>query len=321
MKVKEFIKADIKPYAVFEIFGEDRHLCLLALEKIKNTFAGNLPDINVLHKSFAGVQMKDLLDELKVCPLGDLFRVVVLEDLKTKKGSKQDMQAIENYAESQEYSSILVLFNAGETSLKINGAFEVDCAKLDKNDLTSMIIKRVENAGGKISNLSASKLCDYCSCDLARINGELDKLISFCGKNEIKDGDIEEMVAKTIDYQIFELTDKIARGDKNGATEVLFSLIKTEKSLYTILGILYNTYRRALFVSINKDKTDGELASAFGVKEYAVKMLRVQARAFTPRKLKIIVDNLASLDAKIKQGKIKDEIGLEIVFFEILNMI
>ena len=45
---------------------------------------------------------------------------------------------------------------------------------------------------------------------------------------------------------------------------------------FIILSPLFNNYRRALFVSINKDKTSAELATMLGVKEFAIRMLKNQ---------------------------------------------
>ena len=322
MKFKEFNLNIISPKPVFVIFGEDRFLCHKALEKLKQTFAPNLPDVNISTISSENLDFNALENELKVYPLGDPFRVVILEDLKPKKNGKLDLTFFEHYASGQGFASVLVIYNIGDSVLpKINGAIVVDCSHLDIADLLPIIIEYTNKSGANISKTVATKLCEFCGQDLTNIYSELDKLCAYaCGK-EITQDMIEELVIKTTDYQIFEITTKIANKDKNGAMEIASNLIKTEKSLYSIIGMLYNTYRRALFVSINKEKTDAELASLFNVKEYAVKMLRNQTKIFGARKLKQIVDNLAQLDAGIKQGKIKDEIGLEVAIFEILNMI
>ena len=57
-----------------------------------------------------------------------------------------------------------------------------------------------------------------------------------------------------------------------------------------------------------------------GVKEYAVKMQRAQARVFSPKQLKTIVDLIADLDKNIKQGKIKEGVGLTAVLSSILKI-
>ncbi len=87
-----------------------------------------------------------------------------------------------------------------------------------------------------------------------------------------------------------------------------------------LIAPLYLAYRRALFVSINKDKTPSELASLLGVKEYAIKMLKNQVVAFSPKKLKAIVDMLALYDKKIKTGEMKEAVAIKTIASNILNI-
>ena len=49
-------------------------------------------------------------------------------------------------------------------------------------------------------------------------------------------------------------------------------------------------------------------------------MQRAQARAFSPKQLKTIVDLIADLDKNIKQGKIKEGVGLTAVLSSILKI-
>jgi len=57
-----------------------------------------------------------------------------------------------------------------------------------------------------------------------------------------------------------------------------------------------------------------------GVKEYAIKMCRNQARVFTPKKLKKIVDMLAEADKNIKMGKIKEDTAVKTIIISIMKL-
>ena len=94
----------------------------------------------------------------------------------------------------------------------------------------------------------------------------------------------------------------------------------TGKSGFSILTPLYNNYRRVLFTAINSGMRDADIASMLGVKEYAIKMCRNQARVFTPKKLKKIVDMLANADRNIKNGTIKEEITVKTIIIAIMKL-
>ncbi|MBQ7467057.1 MAG: hypothetical protein IJS74_03175 [Clostridia bacterium] len=119
---------------------------------------------------------------------------------------------------------------------------------------------------------------------------------------------------------MFELAEFIAKGDRQKALDLVYTLSVSGKGGFSLLGPLYNNYRRALYVAINKDKTDSEIASLLGVKEYAVKMVKNQARVFSPKKLKDIVDMLYNFDRDIKQGRIKEEIAIKTAVLNILKI-
>ena len=72
--------------------------------------------------------------------------------------------------------------------------------------------------------------------------------------------------------------------------------------------MLFNHFRRLLFVSLNP--SSDTLASDLKVKEYAVKMAVKQAKAFTPRRLKAVFDNLNALDCDVKAGRMIDKTAL-----------
>ena len=67
------------------------------------------------------------------------------------------------------------------------------------------------------------------------------------------------------------------------------------------------------------DKSDKELADLFGVKEYAVKKTREQAKMFKKKSLKFAVDFLSDSDYKVKSGVADADENMWLSFFEIVN--
>ena len=49
-------------------------------------------------------------------------------------------------------------------------------------------------------------------------------------------------------------------------------------------------------------------------------MLKNQIKVFSPKKLKQIVDMLASVDANIKQGKLKEDVAVKTAVLEIFKI-
>ena len=156
---------------------------------------------------------------------------------------------------------------------------------------------------------------------MARITNELEKLAAFVADTKLLTVDVvQDFVTQDKDYQVYELAEFIAKGNSEKALELVESFSLKPGSAFTILSPLFNNYRRALFVSINKDKTPAELANLLGVKEFAIKMLKNQINCFNPKQLKQIVDMIADYDRKIKVGEMKENTAIKTIVFNILNV-
>ena len=80
---------------------------------------------------------------------------------------------------------------------------------------------------------------------------------------------------------------------------------------------LYYYFRRLLYASLST-ASNAEIADAIGVKEYAVTIAKKQSKAFSPKRLLNIVDELSALDANFKTGKIEQSSAVMNGVFEIL---
>ena len=156
---------------------------------------------------------------------------------------------------------------------------------------------------------------------MSRITNELEKLIAYVSDTKVLTADIvQDFVVQDKEYQIFELAEFICKGDSKKAIDLVDSFMIKPGSAFTVLSPLFNNYRRALFVSINKDKTQTELASLLGVKEFAIRMLKNQVNIFSPKELKQIVDMIAEYDKKIKIGEMKENVAIKTIVINILNI-
>lgn len=303
--------------SVYVFSGQDRFLFFYALNRLKLILTPTFPDINYLTLDFNLLTPQSLYETIEALPFADAYRLILIENVKANNnGNANIFKILESHAQKTDFNTVIALSSDAELSIK--GAEVIDCSHLNEAELKIFIQNKINKNGGKISNEAISALIDYTLNDLTRIDIELDKLLSYKPKEEIVLSDIGSLVTKDKEYQVFELANIIAKGDKNKCIEMITSLSASEKSVFWIISPLYNTYRRALFVSIHKNMTDSELAKLLQIKEFAVKMLRVQVNTFSPRTLKYYMDKLYFLECDIKNGRIKEDVGLIEVVINIL---
>jgi len=314
MKVLELAKNLTKPKSVYLICGEDAFLARLALTTLKNALVPNFSDINLVNVD-ANIDAQTLFEMLQAYPFGDEYRLIVINDFKPKKPTSKSggdlSNVIATHAKAGSSQSIIVLYAPGEDVAKdFLGAEIVDASHLSAYELGQWINNEIKSRGAKITPCAVNKLIEFTLLDLSRISTELNKLIDYKSGGEITEKDVELFVAKDKEYQVFEIQDKIAKGDSVAVFDIIETIMRNEKNAFSIITPLYNNYRRALFVSLHKQESDEELARLLQIKPYAVKMLRPQVAMFSPKKLKKISSMLYALDNDIKNGRINENIGL-----------
>jgi len=201
----------------------------------------------------------------------------------------------------------------------MNNLVQVDCNKIDLKFIYSFIANNFAKREIKYDDAAIEKLALFCNSDMSRIVNEVEKLCSYLADGGVLTADIvEEVVSQDKEFQVFQLAEFLAKGDAKNALDLVESFSFKPGSAFTIMTPLYNNYRRALFVALNKDKSAGELANLLSVKEYAIKVMQNQIKVFTPKKLKKIVSMIVEFDEKIKTGEIKENVAIKMLVFNIL---
>lgn len=320
IELKASLKNELKN--AYLIFGEDRYLCFDSLKKIEGALGLTFKDMNAVTIQGGAVSAKDIVESANVYPFGDQYRLVVVKDFNPSK-NKDDFKKIQDYLKAPLNSTILVFFNP-EGSEFFKGMSDitlVDCGKIDTKVATAYIKNYLAKNDIGATDDAIEKLILFSLCDMTKINSELEKLSAYVAETKVLTTDIvEKFVVQDQDFQIYELAEFLAKGDAENAFKLIDSFMVKPGSAFQLISPLFNNYRRALFVSVNKDKTTQELANLLGVKEFAIKMLDRQIKAFSPKILKRIVDEIAEYDRKIKVGEIKENIAIKMIATSILTL-
>ncbi len=304
------------------IFGEDRFLCFDALKKIEEAAGIAIKDMNSDVISGEKATAKDIVASANLYPFGDQYRLVLVKNYNPTK-NKEEANVLSSYLKTPLSSTVLVFFNPdGYDFLKaIPNITLVDCNKIDIKFIAAYAKNFLSKQEIEGSDEAIEKLVMFCGGDMSRVNSELEKLSSYVGETKKLTAQVvEEFVVQDKEFQVFQLAEFLAKGDAKNAISLVDSFSYKAGTAFSIIVPLYNNYRRALFVALNKDKSNAELASQLGVKEFAIRSLQNQIRVFSPKKLKKIVSMITEFDRKIKIGEMKENIAIKTLVFNILNI-
>ncbi len=319
MKFVELKKSlNTKMFPFYIIKGKDVYLRNKAQEMIENKCVGSLKEINITRYNDENYNIESILTDLSAMPMMADYRVVVLKDINPK--SNIDISAILKAIENKSTSNVLIISDAQDSNWYKNltkYATIIDCDPLDELMLQKIALKSFQDSNVQIDATALKMLVEFCNLDLSRINNEVNKLCNYVGKNGLVNaGVVSDVVHKDLEYNIFELSNAVAKKDGVLALKIVQQLLMQKESAQVLLMMILSNFRRMFFAIISKN-TPAELAKKLGVKEFAIKKAKEMARGFTPVRLKSILDFGAELDYKIKAGNITAE---NAIYFFITNI-
>ena len=131
--------------------------------------------------------------------------------------------------------------------------------------------------------------------------------------------DIELLVTKDLEYNIFEFTENLGKGNKDRALKIFRDLMEDKKIAPGLLSMISNHFRRLFYASITKSSTE-DIANYLGIKDFAVKKLQEQTRRFTPVMLKNILQKCEETDSLVKTGNLQYNTAIKILVDYILTV-
>lgn len=319
IELKSSLKNNIKQN--YALIGTDEFLLNKSCELIYNALNLSMPTLNYVKFIGENVDFSEVVKFLNTMPVFDNKKLAVVNlNIKTNFNNVPQLSA---YLKKPNESSVLVLVlgdNDKEFKNVLNNFEIIDCNRLSEKFVDSYIFSELKKHDTQIETLALKTLKDYCVCDLTKINVELTKLINFVSDTKvIKKTDVELLVNKTLEFQIYELTENMAKKNKEKVFEILQSL-KAKKDVYkSLLPLIYNHFRRLFHVSISKSNKS-ELSANLNVKEYAITVAFNQSKMFSKRNLKQIVDICDKLDYELKQSIISAEYAIDYLVLKVLNM-
>ena len=227
---------------------------------------------------------------------------------------EHNLDKFERYIENQSPDNILILVvDSIDKRKKITANLLKNCELIEElSDINSIIKKRLD--GYKINSNTITKLIDYCGNDHERIINEIDKLKLYkLAEKEITDSDIEEIVSKRIDDNIFHFIDSILNGNKDKAFEMYHSFILHGDTVVHMIALLSNKIRLMYQVKVllNDGKNDAGISKLLKIHEYPVKLAREAGYNYSEGLLLEYLTKLSKIDLDIKSGESTGEVEFE----------
>ncbi len=204
------------------------------------------------------------------------------------------------------------------------------------------ITKRIEELGGTITEFELQKpvalekrliaicnaykvnaeagaikfLIETSGTSMQELINEIRKLIEHAGENgTITKKDVEDLAIKSLDSNIFDLTDNLGKKNIQKSLEILEELIYQKEPIQKILVTLYNHFKKLYIVKLS-ERYKKDLALAMNLKPnqaFLLNKYKMQAKYFSEQDIRNILDEMINLDTNYKNGLIDINIGVEAI--------
>lgn len=308
------LTTEILSNQVFNLQGGDSYWLNNCNDFFSRLISDENRDVNI--KIYNQLQsLEDIIFSLSSFGFNDETQLIIVKDKKYK-ASKDELKNLREVIKEGIEPYILVFENvefltATDKKLMIT----IDCTKLEKFDLIPIIEKKCASYGG-IEKRAAYLLIDYTNNEMAKINLECNKLIDYAENKLITADMVETLVNEDTELQIYQFVNSIVEGKKEQAVVYLDKLTKKGEAKSYILASLINQYRRILHSAISP-KTNAELASIFGVKEYAIKKAR-EINNKSKMTLKKTLEMLINYEYKFKSGIMNESTAFDTAVSKLL---
>ena len=154
---------------------------------------------------------------------------------------------------------------------------------------------------------------------MTALAGEISKISSYSGADEIKKSDIDAVTEPVLDAVVFQMTDLIGEGKYGQALQKLHTLLKMQQEPLGILGAIGGHFRRLSGARTLLDNGRGasDFMKLYHVSDYPARKTMDAARRFRPEFCAKAAELVMETDRKIKTSFDEPDRLLELLVLQL----
>lgn len=328
-------KGNLKNCYIF--CGTDEKIIEECIENIiEKSISKNLRELNF--QKFDGCALESFDAIINACQtlpfMSDkkvvvVYRAPFINDNSTEKsklsGEKQ-FELICSYIQKIPKHCILIMYDV------FKGKRDKPGRKIYKMDKSACVVRVGKLKGRQLEqkveklfierkkNIRKLELRIFCSLveeeNFSEIKNEVEKLCCYTYEREISREDIEKLLSKSSDEDIFDLVNPIADKKVKEALNVLDELLYKGMKISYILSMIERQFDRMLKMKVELEakREKKYIMNMLGMKsEYAYKIMVGQSKKFTIRQLKRSLDMCLDTEERIKSLPVNEKTEMELL--------
>ena len=301
------------------IYGPDRTVINNELNKLIK----DLKIDDIVKYDMTNSNLLDVIEDASTVGLFSSNKIIILDDCYFLTANKaiDNIEELEKYLEKynpNNYCIFICYSDKVDTRKKIykllkSKAKIIEQVKIDDDYLLNYVKEELKREQYKIEDINY--FLNRVGKNLNNIKNELNKLMMYkLDSREIKNIDIDKIVIKSMEEEIFALTDAVILKNTELALNLLDSFLKKDYEEIQIIMLIAAQFRFLFQVKrlLNKGKSEGEIAKILEVNPYRVKFTVKKLYSYSEKMLLDYIQKLAKMDHDIKLGLINKKLALEL---------
>ncbi|MBC1357711.1 DNA polymerase III subunit delta [Listeria booriae] len=319
--IAEWKKIEKKQFApIYLIIGTEDYI----INETKKRLVANILDTEDTDFNYANFDLDEtaieqVIEEAETIPFFGDCRLIVasnpsfLTTEKTKSKIEHRTARFEDYLNEPVDYSILVIIARVEklderkklTKLLKKQATIVDAKRPNDAELRKWVQSAIKNNDFSMEIPAIERLMELTGGQLTTAMNELDKLMLYkLESREISVSDVESLVVRSLEQNIFLLLDKMIALDISGALSIYYDLLKQKEEPIKILALIASQFRLLTQIKLLEKQgfSQQQVAQKLKVHPFRVKIGARQAKSFSYEQLTATLERLAEMDFEMKTG-------------------
>lgn len=199
-------------------------------------------------------------------------------------------------------------------TLKKNGQLK-KVEQMSEEEIKKWIQSKLNDNFKDIKQDALINMIELTGINFNIISQELDKLMLFLGdRPTINKDDVNQIINRSLEQNVFLLTEYIQKRQKNKAIQLVKDLINMKEEPIKLLALITSNYRLYYQCKILSQKgySGQQIAKTVNVHPYRVKLALGQVRHYQLEDLLNIINSCAETDYKLKSSYMDKQLILEL---------
>ncbi|MEG2972667.1 MAG: DNA polymerase III subunit delta [Clostridium sp.] len=294
---------------------------------------GGIKELNTVTIEGNSISFDDIQNACETIPVMSDKRVVhvkspsfTFESLDSS--SKALLKDVTDYAKDVPEYTILMIsskdpIDKGNSLIKVSNTIgtlvELKIPMYGK-DLSQWIETYIKDNKKNISKSDIFYLTNEMTSSIDNMEIELNKLISYIGDREnITKEDIDAVIHKTSESNIFKMTDYMYKKDAKNALDILDTIFLQGEQFPKIMFMIIRQFRILYNVRLLLDdgERDSDIIKKLKLQEFVYRGIAKIIGNWESNTIKNVLEDALETDYNIKSGKMQPELGLELLILRI----